>query len=122
MTPIPIRIVAIALSVSCGSAGAAGSTQGSRQNATGTPASERMADGKEWTTANLNVNASPSYCYDDAEPIAVDTAACIRGSRRSVLLAVVLRLALTDGRRIRRTRKQRSARVLGSLLKATKFG
>ena len=26
-----------------------------------------MADGKEWTTANLNVNASPSYCYDDAE-------------------------------------------------------
>jgi len=27
-----------------------------------------MADGKEWTTANLNVNASPSYCYDDAEP------------------------------------------------------
>jgi uncharacterized protein (TIGR02145 family) len=29
--------------------------------------SRRMADGKEWTTANLNVNASPSYCYDDAE-------------------------------------------------------
>ena len=27
-----------------------------------------MADGKEWTTANLNVNVSPSYCYDDAEP------------------------------------------------------
>ena len=27
----------------------------------------KMADGKEWTTANLNVNASPSYCYDDAE-------------------------------------------------------
>ena len=26
-----------------------------------------MADGKEWTTANLNVHASPSYCYDDAE-------------------------------------------------------
>ena len=26
-----------------------------------------MADGKEWTTANLNVNVSPSYCYDDAE-------------------------------------------------------
>jgi uncharacterized protein (TIGR02145 family) len=26
-----------------------------------------MADGKEWTTANLNVNASSSYCYDDAE-------------------------------------------------------
>ena len=26
-----------------------------------------MADGKEWTTANVSVNASPSYCYDDAE-------------------------------------------------------
>jgi uncharacterized protein (TIGR02145 family) len=26
-----------------------------------------MADGKVWTTVNLNVNASPSYCYDDAE-------------------------------------------------------
>ena len=26
-----------------------------------------MPDGKEWTTANLNVDASPSYCYDDAE-------------------------------------------------------
>jgi uncharacterized protein (TIGR02145 family) len=30
--------------------------------------SKRMADGKEWTTANLNVNTSSSYCYDDAEP------------------------------------------------------
>src|SRR5262249_43333717 len=28
---------------------------------------ERSADGKEWTTANLNVDASPSYCHDDAE-------------------------------------------------------
>ena len=26
-----------------------------------------MADGKEWTTANLNVNTPSSYCYDDAE-------------------------------------------------------
>jgi hypothetical protein len=26
-----------------------------------------MADGKEWTTENLNVEASPSYCYADAE-------------------------------------------------------
>jgi uncharacterized protein (TIGR02145 family) len=29
--------------------------------------SKRMADGKEWTAANLNVNTSPSYCYDDVE-------------------------------------------------------
>jgi uncharacterized protein (TIGR02145 family) len=29
--------------------------------------SKRMADGKQWTTHNLNVNAVPSYCYEDAE-------------------------------------------------------
>jgi hypothetical protein len=71
MTPIRIRVVAIALSIAFGSVGGAGSTQRSAkdQNVSGTiSSSRRMADGKEWTTANLNVNASPSYCYDDAEP------------------------------------------------------
>ena len=29
--------------------------------------SRRMADGKQWTTHNLDVDADPSYCYDDAE-------------------------------------------------------
>jgi len=29
--------------------------------------SKRMADGKEWTTANVSVDVSPSYCYDDRE-------------------------------------------------------
>ena len=29
---------------------------------------KRMADGKEWTTANLDVNTSSSYCYGDSEP------------------------------------------------------
>jgi uncharacterized protein (TIGR02145 family) len=29
--------------------------------------SKRMADGKQWTTHNLNVNTVPSYCYEDAE-------------------------------------------------------
>jgi len=33
-----------------------------------TVASRRMADGKEWTTANLTVDVKPSYCYGDAEP------------------------------------------------------
>lgn len=28
---------------------------------------KRMADGKEWTTQNLNVNIVPSYCYEDAD-------------------------------------------------------
>src|SRR5688500_17059863 len=53
-----ISAVAIALSIAFGFVGGAGSTQGS---------SKRMADGKEWTTANLNVNTSSSYCYGDAE-------------------------------------------------------
>jgi uncharacterized protein (TIGR02145 family) len=70
MTPIRIRVVAIALSIAWGSVGGAGSMERSakEQNVSGTLASKRMADGKEWTTANLNVIASPSYCYDDAEP------------------------------------------------------
>ena len=68
--PIRIRVVAVALSVAFGSVGGAGSTPSSAigQNVSGpTASSGRMADGTEWTTANLNVNVSPSYCYDDAE-------------------------------------------------------
>jgi uncharacterized protein (TIGR02145 family) len=57
MTPIRIRFAAISLSIAFGSVGGDAISS-----------SKRMADGKEWTTANLNVNASPSYCYDDAEP------------------------------------------------------
>ena len=38
------------------------------QKASGTTdSSKRMADGKLWTTHNLNVNTVPSYCYEDAE-------------------------------------------------------
>ena len=29
--------------------------------------SKRMADGKQWTTQNLNVDIIPSYCYEDAD-------------------------------------------------------
>lgn len=32
-----------------------------------TYSSKRMADGKQWTTQNLNVNIAQSYCYDDAK-------------------------------------------------------
>jgi len=28
---------------------------------------KRMADGKEWTTLNLNVNVAPSFCYNDSK-------------------------------------------------------
>jgi len=71
MTTSRISAVAIALSIAFGFVGGASSTQRSpkHQNLSGTiPSSKRMADGKEWTTANLNVNTSSSYCYDAAEP------------------------------------------------------
>lgn len=29
--------------------------------------SKRMADGKQWTTTNLNVDVVPSYCYQDEQ-------------------------------------------------------
>ena len=62
-------VVAIALSVAFGLGLGGRSTQrsGTEQNLSGAIGSaKRMADGKEWTTANLNVNTSSSYCYDDA--------------------------------------------------------
>jgi uncharacterized protein (TIGR02145 family) len=31
------------------------------------PPFKRMADGKAWTTRNLDVDVAPSYCYDDAD-------------------------------------------------------
>ena len=65
MTTSRIKAVAIALSIAFGFVGGAGSTQDSAkdQNLSGRiTSSKRMADGKEWTTANLNVNTSSSYC------------------------------------------------------------
>jgi uncharacterized protein (TIGR02145 family) len=35
--------------------------------AAGPVSSKRMADGKQWTTRNLDVDIVPSYCYDNAE-------------------------------------------------------
>ena len=38
------------------------------QKASGTRhSSKRMADGKLWSTQNLNINRMPSYCYEDAD-------------------------------------------------------
>lgn len=70
MTTMRVGVVAIALSMACGLVLDAGSTQrpGKDQNLSGTTgSSKRMADGKEWTTSNLNVNTPSSYCYEDAE-------------------------------------------------------
>ena len=67
---IRVYVATIALSVALGAADASLESRSAQaQKASGgtTHSSRRMADGKQWTTANLNVNASPSYCYDDAE-------------------------------------------------------
>ena len=67
---IRTSVAAITLTLAVGSVACAGSTQRSARDhtASGTTApSRRMADGKEWTTANLDVDTSPSYCYADAE-------------------------------------------------------
>jgi uncharacterized protein (TIGR02145 family) len=63
-TKISIRVVGIALMCALGLAGVGAKDQ----DVPGAGAfSKRMADGKEWTTANLNVSTSPSWCYDDAD-------------------------------------------------------
>jgi uncharacterized protein (TIGR02145 family) len=70
MTTSRIGAGAIALNIAFGLVGGAGSAQRSTkdQKPSGTTvSSRRMADGKEWTTANLNVNTSSSYCYDESE-------------------------------------------------------
>ena len=67
--PIRVGVVSIALSIVFGS-GSASLQRLSAQarKASGTmDSSKRMADGKQWTTHNLNVNTMPSYCYEDAE-------------------------------------------------------
>ena len=68
--PIRVCVVSIALSIAFGSVGASldrGPAQDEKAASVGGRSSKLMADGKEWTTANLNVSTSPSYCYDDAE-------------------------------------------------------
>jgi uncharacterized protein (TIGR02145 family) len=67
--PIRVCVVSIALSIAFGSVSASLERRSAQdQKASGTTySSERMADGKQWTTHNLNVNTVPSYCYEGAE-------------------------------------------------------
>ena len=68
--PIRICVVSIALSIAFGSVSASLARLSAQdQQASDTMySSKRMADGKQWTTRNLNVKTIPSYCYEDAEP------------------------------------------------------
>jgi len=67
--PIRVGVVSIALSIAFGSVSASWERRSAQdQNASGAMySSKRMADGKQWTTHNLNVNTVPSYCYEDRE-------------------------------------------------------
>lgn len=59
---IRVCAVFIALSMALGFLAAQG-----RKASGGMYAPQRMADGKQWTTLNLDVSAVPSYCYADSE-------------------------------------------------------
>ena len=68
--PVRVGVVAIALSIAAGSVSASLARRSAQdQKAPGGTMSsaQRMADGKQWTTHNLNVNTVTSYCYDGAE-------------------------------------------------------
>jgi uncharacterized protein (TIGR02145 family) len=70
MRPKPLRVLAVALSLSVGSVGVSCSTHrvGNDQNAAMIESARRMPDGKWWMTANLDIDTGRSSCYDDAEP------------------------------------------------------
>jgi uncharacterized protein (TIGR02145 family) len=69
MMSIRMRVVAIALTIPFASGGAASVTRHPAQDEKRSGSihpSKRMADGKQWTTTNLNVVTDHSYCYEDA--------------------------------------------------------
>jgi uncharacterized protein (TIGR02145 family) len=66
----PIRVfVSITLCIVLGSISASvDDLSAQEQKASGKAySSKRMADGKEWTTQNLDVNTVTSYCYEDED-------------------------------------------------------
>jgi len=70
MTPIRIRVAVFALGTAFGCLGASCFRHRSANDKGGLGAlvsSDRMLDGKQWMTHNLNVKTPRSYCYDDAE-------------------------------------------------------
>jgi uncharacterized protein (TIGR02145 family) len=67
--PIRVYVVSIALIIALGFLSTSLQRLSAQaQKASGTmSSSKRMADGKRWTTHNLDLNSVPSYCYEDAE-------------------------------------------------------
>lgn len=56
--PLRVCVLSIALMIACGT---------SCERRPAGAMSRRMADGKQWTIHNLDVNTAPSYCYGDVE-------------------------------------------------------
>jgi len=69
MRRLLVCVLPIALAVAAGAVSASLERRAAQDgNAPSAPySSKRMADGKLWTTQNLNVSAVPSYCYEEAE-------------------------------------------------------
>jgi uncharacterized protein (TIGR02145 family) len=70
--PILVLVLSIALSMASGSLSASlqclsAERQQARRASTKRYSSKRLADGKEWMTRNVDVQAIPSYCYEDVE-------------------------------------------------------
>ena len=67
--PVRVFVLSIALSIAFGLLSTSLQRLSAQdQKASGTMhSSQRMADGKQWMTHNLDVSTSQSYCYEDAE-------------------------------------------------------
>jgi uncharacterized protein (TIGR02145 family) len=64
------RATVVAFSLALGAVGLSVEAANSQHSELRTPADyspKQMADGKQWTTRNLNVSSDGSYCYDGAE-------------------------------------------------------
>ena len=67
---IRVHVLAVAVSIAFGPVSAArfAGSSGKDQDPSGAKYSfKRMADGKNWTTVNLNVDTDGSYCYEDSD-------------------------------------------------------
>src|SRR5258705_8531708 len=69
MRRLRVCVLPIALAVAAGAVSASLERRAAQGGNASSAAysSKRMADGKLWTTQNLNVGAVPSYCYEEAE-------------------------------------------------------
>ncbi|AMY07832.1 hypothetical protein LuPra_01013 [Luteitalea pratensis] len=65
-----MRVSVVVVAIALGSAGVASpmqQTPDARGVASARASARGMPDGRQWTTENLNVDAEPSFCYENAE-------------------------------------------------------